>query len=63
MSKSIICNPTWTWAASILLEVVEHGDSQEARDNAKAEILKAMRGYDSLLEKHTDYFEEKEVQS
>lgn len=61
MSKSVICNPTWTWAASVLLEVVENGDSPEARANAKQEILKAMRGYDSMLEKHTDYFEEKEV--
>jgi len=61
MSKYVTCNPTWTWAASMLLEVVEHGDSREARDNAKAEIMKAMRGYDAMLLKHTDYFEEKEV--
>jgi len=60
MSTVIKCNPTWTWAASVLLEVVENGDSQEARDNAKAEILKAMRGYDSMLKKHTDYFDNTE---
>lgn len=56
--KTVKCNPTWTWAGSVLLEVVENGDSQEARDNAKAEILKALGGYDAMLKKHTDYFDE-----
>lgn len=58
MSRVVKCNPTWSWAGSVLLEVVEHGDSQEARDNAKAEILKALGGYDAMLKKHTDYFDE-----
>ena len=63
MSKSVRCNPTWTWAASVLLEVVEHGDTPQARADAKAEILKAMRGYDSMLKEHTDYFDMIEVTS
>lgn len=63
MSKAIRCNPTWTWAASVLLEVVENGDNAEARREAKDEILKAMRGYDAMLEKHTDYFDDVEVES
>jgi hypothetical protein len=46
----------------VLLEVVENGDSQEARDNAKAEILKALRGYDAMLKKHTDYFDATEIE-
>lgn len=60
--KVIKMNPSWTWAASVLLEVVENGDNEQARRDAKDEILKAMRGYDALLEKHTDYFEEKEIE-
>ena len=58
--KVIKCNPTWAWAGSVLLEVVENGDIQQARDNAKAEIMKALRGYDGMLKKHTDYFDEVE---
>lgn len=61
MSKSVRCNPTWTWAASVLLEVVENGDSEQARRDAKDEILKAMRGYDAMLKKHTNYFDEVEI--
>jgi hypothetical protein len=62
MSTAIKCNPTWTWAGSVLLEVVENGDSQQARDDAKAEILKALKGYDAMLAKHTDYFENTEIE-
>ena len=61
MSKSIRCNPTWAWAGSVLLEVVENGDNQAARDDAKAEIMKALKGYDAMLKKHTDYFDEVEI--
>lgn len=60
--KAIRMNPSWAWAGSVLLEVVENGDNQQARDDAKAEIMKALRGYDAMLEKHTDYFEEKEIE-
>ena len=60
--KAIRMNPSWAWAGSVLLEVVENGDTQEARDGAKAEIMKALKGYDGMLEKHTDYFEEKEIE-
>jgi hypothetical protein len=60
MPKTIRCNPTWEWAVSVLLEVVEHG-TDEAKAEAKAEIKKAARGYDHLLRKHTDYFEPKEA--
>lgn len=63
MSKSIRMNPSWAWAGSVLLEVVESGDTQEARDGAKEEIMKALRGYDGMLRKHTDYFEEKEIET
>ena len=63
MSTAVKCNPTWSWAGSVLLEVVEHGDSQQARDDAKAEIMKALRGYDGMLKKHTDYFEATEIET
>jgi len=46
----------------MLLEVVKHGDSDEAKQGACDEILKGLRGYDAMLAKHTDYFEEKEVE-
>lgn len=63
MSKSIILNPSWKACGRMLLEVVENGDTPEARQGAKDEILRALGGYDAMLEKHTDYFEAKEVQS
>jgi hypothetical protein len=59
--KTVILNPSWQACGRMLLEVVEHGDTQQARDDAKAEILKGLGGYDAMLAKHTDYFEEKEV--
>lgn len=58
--KVIKMNPSWSWAGSVLLEVVKHGDTPEAKDNAADEIMKALKGYDALLRKHTDYFEETE---
>lgn len=61
--KAIRMNPSWQWAGRVLLEVVENGDTQEARDNAKAEIMKALGGYDAMLKKHTDYFDEVEVET
>ncbi len=63
MSKSIRMNPSWAWAGSVLLEVVENGDSEQARADAKDEILKALRGYDAMLKKHTDYFDEIEIET
>lgn len=62
MAKAIRMNPSWEWAGKCLLECVENGDSAEARNDAKAEILKALRGYDAMLREHTDYFEEVEVE-
>lgn len=63
MSKSIRMNPSWAWAGSVLLEVVENGDSEQARRDAKDEILKALKGYDAMLAKHTDYFDEVEIET
>jgi len=57
MSKVIKCNPSWEASARILLEVVKHGDTPEAKDNAANEIIRGMRGYDGMLRKHTDYFD------
>lgn len=61
MPKAIKCNPTWEWAVSVLLEVVEHG-TEEAKAEAKEEIKRGARGYDHLLRKHTNYFEPTEVE-
>jgi len=61
MPKTIRLNPSWEWAASVLLEVVEHGTT-DAKAEAKAEIMKMAKGYDGMLRKHTDYFEPKEVE-
>jgi len=47
----------------MLLEVVKYGDTPEAKDNAANEILRGMQGYDAMLKKHTDYFEQTEVTS
>lgn len=55
--KVIRLNPSWSACGRMLLEVVEHGDSQKARDDAKAEIIRALNGYDAMLKKHTDYFD------
>jgi hypothetical protein len=60
--KTIRLNPTWEWAAGILLAVVEHGETPEARAEAKYELMKLARNHDELLRKHTDYFEPKEVE-
>lgn len=59
--KTIRLNPTWEWACSVLLEVVEHGEP-EAKKEAKAEIMKLAKLTDKLLATHTDYFEPKEVE-
>lgn len=61
MSKSIRLNPSWAACGRILLEVVKHGDSEQARADAEAEIIRALKGYDAMLEKHTDYFEPVEI--
>ena len=61
--KTIKCNPSWAWAGSVLLEVVENGDTEQVRADAKAQILKALKGYDAMLEKHTDYFEPTEMET
>jgi hypothetical protein len=42
----------------MLLEVVKYGDTPEAKDDAANEILRALSGYDAMLAKHTDYFDE-----
>ncbi len=55
--KTIKCNPSWTACTRMLLEVVKHGDTEQARENAADEILRGMTGYDAMLAKHTDYFE------
>ena len=47
--KTIKCNPSWTACTRMLLEVVKHGDSEQARENAANEILRGMGGYDALL--------------
>ncbi len=57
MPKTIKCNPSWEGSAQILLHVVEHGNTEQARRDAKEEILRAMRGYDAMLAEHTDYFD------
>ena len=59
--KTIRLNPTWEWATSVLLEVVEHGEP-DAKREAKAEIMKMAKQHDKLLKRHTDYFEPKEVE-
>ena len=58
--KVIKCNPSWTAAGRMLLEVVKYGDTPEAKDNAANEILRALGGFDAMLLKHTDYFEQTE---
>ncbi len=58
--KVIKMNPSWAACGRMLLEVVENGDSQQARDGAKEEIIRALRGYDGMLLKHTDYFDNTE---
>ncbi len=55
--KVIRLNPSWAAAGRMLLEVVKHGDTPEAKDNAAEEIMRALRGYDVMLKKHTDYFD------
>jgi hypothetical protein len=45
----------------MLLEVVKHGDTEQAREDAANEILRGMQGYDAMLLKHTDYFENTET--
>ncbi len=55
--KVIKLNPSWAAAGRMLLEVVKHGDTPEAKDNAADEIMRALRGYDGMLAKHTDYFD------
>lgn len=62
MAKAIRLNPSWKACGRMLLEVVENGDTPEARQGAKDEILRALGGYDAMLAKHTDYFEEKEIE-
>ena len=61
MPKTIRLNPTWEWATSVLLEVIEHG-TPEGREEAKQEIKRMAKGYDAMLREHTDYFEPKEVE-
>ena len=58
--KVIKCNPSWTACTRMLLEVVKYGDTPEAKDAAADEILRGMTGYDGMLEKYTDYFEQTE---
>ncbi len=58
MSTTVKCNPTWTGAGRMLLEVVKHGDTPQAKDDEANEILRALSGYDAMLKKHTDYFDE-----
>jgi hypothetical protein len=58
--RVIKCNPSWAACGRMLLEVVENGDSEAARQGAKDEIIRALKGYDAMLEKHTDYFEQTE---
>ncbi len=60
--KTVKCNPSWTACTRMLLEVVKHGDSEEARETAANEILRGMAGYDAMLKKHTDYFEATEIE-
>ena len=60
--KTVILNPSWEACGRMLLEVVKHGDSDAAKEGACDEILKGLRGYDAMLAKHTDYFEEREVE-
>jgi len=56
-AKTIKCNPSWEASARLLLEVVKHGDTPEAKDSAAEEIIRGMRGYDAMLRKHTNYFD------
>lgn len=58
--KVIKMNPSWEAVGRMLLEVVKYGDTPEAKDDAAKEILRALKGYDGMLRKHTDYFEETE---
>ena len=61
MPRTIRLNPTWESAARILLAVVENGDSEQAKQDARDELLRMARGYDAMLREHTDYFEAKEA--
>ena len=57
MPNTIRLNPSWSAAGRILLECVKYGETPEAKDNAAEEIMRALAGYDAMLEKHTDYFD------
>lgn len=61
MSKTLKCNPTWEWAGTVLIETIkacERAGNAEGAQDAADEITRALRGYDAMLAKHTNYFDE-----
>ena len=61
MPKAIRLNPSWEAMGSMLLEVITNSNDPKVIAEAKAEIKRGLRQYDTMLYKHTDYFVPKEV--
>jgi hypothetical protein len=50
MSTTINLAPTWVTAVRIYCEVLQHGDSEDAKRGAVEDLLKLGRNYDTLID-------------
>lgn len=50
-TASINITPSWVSSARILLEVVKHGDSAEAKRMAEAEIMEMAKKLDGAIDR------------